>query len=170
MVKLCYSSPSWKQKKWWIIIFASLQSLIYWLEFERVVKQRQQASQLWQTHLFIPAHISASFSHSCYLLTLKCVTCLFWPRVAAWPLNPVARALGNSHLAGLVLTRRLLVELIAICIALLVSQLCLGDISVLSPRFFPFLAPSLRLCLLFVTFWGEELDTVWCVIKYSCLK
>lgn len=142
MVKLCYSSPRWKQKKWWIIIFASLQSLIYWLEFERVVKQRQQASQLWQKLLFIPAHISASFSHNCSPLAPKCVTCRLWPRVAAWPLNPAAPALGNSHLAGLVLTRRLLVELIAICIALLVSQLCLGDISVLFP---PFFHSSLRL-------------------------
>lgn len=87
---------------------------------------------------------------------------------------------GYSHLGVLVLTQRLLVQLIAICIALLVSRLCLCDISIFfSPFsffFFCFFSSSPASCLSpappsrLRAFWGEELDSVWCVIKYSWLK
>lgn len=70
-----------------------------------------------------------------------------------------------SHLGDLVLTQGLLVQLIAICIALLVSFLCLCDISIFF-FFFNFAqAPS---CV--PSLWGKELDSVWYVINYSFFK
>lgn len=62
-------------------------------------------------------------------------------------------ALCCSHLGGSVLTRRLLAQLIAICIALLVSQHCLCDISLF---FSPFLALlSLPDSHSWLAFWGR---------------
>lgn len=71
------------------------------------------------------------------------------------PMSPVP---WYSQSGVLELTQRWLVQLIAICIALLVSQHCLRDISV-----FFFSPVSLRLSgsILFLAFWGEELDSVW---------
>lgn len=120
--------------------------------------------------LFLQTLAPRFLSHNYNLLTLK--GAIYWHGAVtsnqSMTFELMSLALEYSHLGGLVLTQRLLVQLIAICIALLVSQHCLRDISI----FFPF---SLLLCLsqgsvLFLAFWGEELDSVWCVIKYSCLK
>ena len=87
--------------------------------------------------LFMQTLVPLHLGHNYNPLTLKRVTYRLglWPPITAWPLNWWARRLGYSHLGGSVLTRRLLVQLIAICIALLVSQHCLRDISVFSPLF-----------------------------------
>lgn len=168
--------------RWWFIIL--LLDGLKFMDFGRVTRVKIalklhvhktcayrflfQQKQRWLP--FIPANISASLSWPQLQPSLSEMRHLL-----AWAVTSnqsvtfelMSLALEYSHLGGLVLTRRLLVQLIAICIALLVSQHCLRDISI----FFPF---SLSLCLsgsvLFLAFWGEELDSVWCVIKYSCLK
>lgn len=95
------------------------------------------------------------------------------PRSSVWAVTSnhgvtfelVSPAPGYSHLGSSVLTRRLLVQLIAICIALLISQHCLCDISISFS-----LSGCVSLARAPPAFWGEELDSVWCVIKYSRLK
>lgn len=111
---------------------------------EFLLKQRQTASHYFRKHL------CSFFDRSCNLLIPKCVTYRLglWPLITEWLMS---LALRYSHLVGLVLTQRLLVQLIAICIALLVSQHCLCDISIFF--FFLFslpLSPLLRLvpCIL----------------------
>lgn len=102
--------------------------------------------------LFMQTLVPLHLGHNYNPLALKRVTYRLgqWPPITAWPLNSWARRLGYSHLGGSVLTQRLLVQLIAICIALLVSQHCLRDISVFSPFFSPSLWVSSS--VLFLTF------------------
>lgn len=95
---------------------------------------------------FIPANIRASFSwpqlqpsHS----EMRHLLALVMTSNHSVTFELMSLALEYSHLGGLVLTQRLLVQLIAICIALLVSQHCLCDISI----FFSFFSLALSLWL-----------------------
>lgn len=114
--------------------------------------QRWHAAVTAVTPLFMQTLVPLHLGHNYNPLALKRVTYRLgrWPPITAWPLNSWARRLGYSHLGGSVLTQRLLVQLIAICIALLVSQHCLRDISVFSPFFSPSLWVSSS--VLFLTF------------------
>lgn len=121
------------------------------LLIRRSDKREKLVLPSWQKQHWLPLFLQTLaplyLGYNCRPVAQKCVACRLWPPVTGVTFELLSLVLGDSQLGSLVLTQRLLVQLIAICIALLVSQHCLRDISVFFTLFSSPCSVSLRLRL-----------------------